>query len=388
MSDTKKRLVVIANLARNDLLLLGKAFGLPMSPRLPADELRKVLETSGRAQVHAILPELPDASLAKLGKALGLGEGLARDALIAAIREAAGDAPAPPPKAPAEAVQMFSTGGTKAQAAAPDDAHADAELPAPGPLAPDARKAVDLALTVEVEARKPRLAWQGMERRERAVPVPTQVVEVVRAGRAVDRGDSLLNTEARAASAGKAAHTLPPNRLIWTNDNLVALTTLLNERDPVTKDYKYQGKVDLIYIDPPFMVNSNFRAENSIDIDIDGVQATKEPSLVEILAYKDTWRQGLDSFLTMLRTRLELLKKLLAPTGSIYVHLDWHAVHYVKVMMDEVFAYENFQNEIVWKRTSARAGTAGINHIHDVILSYGATTRPYVATVHTEYDAE
>jgi len=70
-----------------------------------------------------------------------------------------------------------------------------------------------------------------------------------------------------------------------------------------------------------------------------------------VLAYKDTWRQGLDSFLTMLRRRLELLKELLAPTGSIYVHLDWHAVHYVKVLMDEVFRYENFRSEVVWQRT-------------------------------------
>jgi len=91
------------------------------------------------------------------------------------------------------------------------------------------------------------------------------------------------------------------------------------------------------------MVNNDFRADNTIDIDLGGdeeVQVKKEPSLVEVLAYKDTWRQGLDSFLTMLRRRLELLKELLAPTGSIYVHLDWHAVHYVKVLMDEVFGYE------------------------------------------------
>jgi adenine-specific DNA-methyltransferase len=118
--------------------------------------------------------------------------------------------------------------------------------------------------------------------------------------------------------------------------------------------WRYRGKVDLVYIDPPFMVQSDFLAENTIDVDLDedeDVQAKKEPSLVEILAYKDTWRQGLDTFLTMLQRRLELLKELLAPTGSIYVHLDWHAVHYVKVLMDEVFGYENLQNEVIWKRT-------------------------------------
>jgi len=129
------------------------------------------------------------------------------------------------------------------------------------------------------------------------------------------------------------------------------------------------------------MVNSDFRADNSIDIEIDddeGVQVKKEPSLVEILAYKDTWRQGLDSFLSMLRRRLELLKDLLAPTGSIYVHLDWHTVHYVKVLMDEVFGYENFVNDIAWhyyafKRKTARC----FPRKHDQILVYASSGDRY-----------
>ena len=230
-----------------------------------------------------------------------------------------------------------------------------------------------------------------MDRRERVVSVPTQVVEIVRPGKAVDRRDSLVNTEARAAAA-RAESGLPPNRLIWTNDNLVALATLLDDRDPVTRDYKYRGKVDLIYIDPPFMVNNDFRADNAIEVDIDddeGVQATKEPSLVEILAYKDTWRQGLDSFLTMLRRRLELLKGLLAPTGSIYVHLDWHAVHYVKVMMDELFGYENFLNEIIWKRRTGYMGSFNkLGSVTDTLLAYSGGVLPYFKEVTTAHDPE
>ncbi|MGB8293855.1 MAG: site-specific DNA-methyltransferase, partial [Polyangia bacterium] len=172
---------------------------------------------------------------------------------------------------------------------------------------------------------------------------------------------------------------------------MVALQTLLDEKDPTTRDWRYRGKVDLVYIDPPFMVNNDFRADNTIDIDLGGdeeVQVKKEPSLVEVLAYKDTWRQGLDSFLTMLRRRLELLKELLAPTGSIYVHLDWHAVHYVKVLMDEVFGYENFQNEIVWKRTSSRGDTKGFNHIHDVLLAFGASEAAYWQPVNGPFSSD
>jgi DNA modification methylase len=172
---------------------------------------------------------------------------------------------------------------------------------------------------------------------------------------------------------------------------LVALQTLLDEKDPTTRDWRYRGKVDLVYIDPPFMVNNDFRADNTIDIDLGGdeeVQVKKEPSLVEVLAYKDTWRQGLDSFLTMLRRRLELLKELLAPTGSIYVHLDWHAVHYVKVLMDEVFGYENFVNEIVWKRTTAHSDTKGFSHVQDTVLAYAASTGAYVSTLFGPHSAE
>ena len=106
-----------------------------------------------------------------------------------------------------------------------------------------------LLVGVEVEPRKPRLAWQGMDRREAAVSVPTQVVEIVRPGREARRGEGTCpGLDARRVGAREQT-TLPPNRLIWTNDNLVALQTLLDERDPETRDYRYRGKVDLVYID-------------------------------------------------------------------------------------------------------------------------------------------
>ena len=210
-----------------------------------------------------------------------------------------------------------------------------------------------------------------MERKELADYVPTQVVEVVRPGKAVATEDKLPGITAAQQTA--RAHDLPPNRLIWTNDNIVALKTLLDERDPRTKDYRYRGKIDLVYIDPPFMVQGDFLADNAISVELDEdehVAAKKEPSLVEILAYRDTWRQGLDSFLSMMRDRLVLLKDLLAPTGSLYVHLDWHAVHYVKVLLDELFGYENFVNEITWRRTNARVAPGMWPRVHDTILLY------------------
>lgn len=247
----------------------------------------------------------------------------------------------------------------------------------------------DGTLTLDVEPRKPRLAWQGMDRREVAVSVPTQVVEIVRPGKA-QAGDDLL-PGVTAGIQKTRSEELPPNRLIWTNDNLVALQTLLDERDPVTRDHRNRGKVDLIYIDPPFMVQNDFLGENAVEVELDAeIEAKKEPSLVEILAYRDTWRQGLDSFLSMLRSRLVLLKELLAPSGSLFIHLDWHAVHYVKVLMDELFGYESLVNEIVWQRQTSHndlaQGAKHLGRVHDTILVYQHAAEPFLAPAYTPYD--
>jgi len=294
-----------------------------------------------------------------------------------------------PRKTPNDSSPLF-TASPSTHAAPP--ATPPVSVPPSSPTAPSAPNVQTVSADgpqFTLEPRKPRLFWNGMERKPHVTAVPTQVLEIVRPGLATDRGSELAGTSARPVQARNTkaeALASPQNRLIWTNDNLVALKTLLDEREPRTRDYRYRGKVDLIYIDPPFMVNSDFRADNSIDIEIDGqegVQAKKEPSLVELIAYKDTWRQGLDSFLSMLRARLVLLKELLSPTGSIYVHLDWHAVHYVKVMMDEIFGYENFRNEIVWQRTTAHNDPKQFGRVNDRLLFYTQNRKDYFfETVH------
>lgn len=338
---------LLATLARPELLDLARRCELEVTAKSTKDDLLDRLAPSDRADLAKLLPTVAYESLKSACRDLSLPvDGREKATFVARLLAAVTPAGHPVPQAAA-------------------------------------REPDDFTLELAVEPRKPRLAWQGMDRKEAAISVPTQVVEIVRPGRARDRGESLLNTDTKThhrTTPPPGGVELPPNRLIWTNDNLVALQTLLDERDPATREYRYRQKVDLVYIDPPFMVNSDFRADNTIDIEIDeeeGVQAKKEPSLVEHLAYRDTWRQGLDSFLSMLKRRLELLKDLLAPMGSIYVHLDWHAVHYVKVLMDELFGYENLRNEIIWKRTSARSDAQGFNHVHDTILAYSNSSDAY-----------
>ena len=129
------------------------------------------------------------------------------------------------------------------------------------------------------------------------------------------------------------------NRLIW-GDKKYVLPSLLPE---------FAGKVNLIYIDPPFDTGADFSFTTTIpDTDTSFV---KEPSVIEQKAYRDTWGKGLDSYLKWFYETVVLLRELLADDGSLYVHLDWHVGHYAKAVLDEVFGIDYFHNEIVWKRT-------------------------------------
>ncbi|WP_102126122.1 DNA methyltransferase [Deinococcus planocerae] len=133
------------------------------------------------------------------------------------------------------------------------------------------------------------------------------------------------------------------NRLIW-GDKKYVLPSLLEE---------FRGKVDLIYIDPPFATGADFSFTAQIPDDpkMEGSQAAsfmKQPSILEQKAYRDTWGRGLDGFLQWFYETSLILKDLLSETGSIYIHLDWNAGYYCRAIMDDVFGRENFRNEIYW----------------------------------------
>lgn len=124
------------------------------------------------------------------------------------------------------------------------------------------------------------------------------------------------------------------NKLIW-GDNKLVMSSLLKE---------YAGKINLIYIDPPFDVGADF----SVKVRVGDEEITKEPSILEEKAYRDTWGRGTDSYLQMMYERLLLMYGLLSESGSIYVHCDWRVNSYIRVMLDEIFGKDNFRNEIIW----------------------------------------
>src|SRR3990167_8664950 len=156
------------------------------------------------------------------------------------------------------------------------------------------------------------------------------------------------------------------NRLIY-GDNLLTMQALLagDEENGVPS---LRGKVDLIYIDPPFDSKADYRTK----VVLPGAEVEQKPTVIEQFAYSDTWAGGTASYLAMITPRVILARELLVDTGSIYVHLDWHVGHYVKIVLDEIFGKDNFVNEIIWKRQVAHSDSVtSFANLHDTLLFYG-----------------
>lgn len=172
------------------------------------------------------------------------------------------------------------------------------------------------------------------------------------------------------------------NRLCY-GDNLMVMQALLTG-DKSTGLPSMRGKIDLIYIDPPYDSKADYRTKITLpsgDIDL-------KPTVLEQFAYSDTWKEGTVSYLKNLYPRLYLMRELLSDKGSIYVHLDWHVGHYVKVLMDEIFGRGNFIREVVWYFDNV-SGFKSIadNWIrdHDILFWYAKNNEKIFNKVYGEY---
>jgi len=146
------------------------------------------------------------------------------------------------------------------------------------------------------------------------------------------------------------------NRLIW-GDKKYVLPSLLPE---------FAGKVDLIYIDPPFASGSDFSFQAKVGDD----EFTKEASAIEQKAYRDTWGNGFDSYVNWFYITATLLHELLSETGSLYVHIDWHVNGFVRLVLDEVFGRKNLVNEIIWLYKTGGMSKRWFGRKHDTLLFY------------------
>ena len=114
--------------------------------------------------------------------------------------------------------------------------------------------------------------------------------------------------------------------------------------DPANGTPSLRGAVDLIYIDPPFDSKADYRTK----IILPGGDVVQKPTVIEQFGYSDLWQNGTVSYLEYMYPRLVLMRELLSDHGSIYVHIDWHVGHYMKVILDDIFGKENFVNEVIW----------------------------------------
>lgn len=211
------------------------------------------------------------------------------------------------------------------------------------------------------------LTWEGKYQDGKRVapvriPLPFQTIETI--------------NESKEQRATLFAHKGEPewrNRLIW-GDKKYVLPSLLPE---------FAGKVNLIYIDPPFDTGANFSFTATIapspDLsgegdggEVETTQFVKEPSIIEQKAYRDTWGKGIDSYIDQFYKSAGIIHDLLTEDGALYVHLDWRLVHYVKVAMDEIFGYDNFMANIIWKRIASgrKAKSYKWLAVDDIILVY------------------
>lgn len=172
------------------------------------------------------------------------------------------------------------------------------------------------------------------------------------------------------------------NRLIH-GDNLFAMQALLNG-DSETGLPSMRGKIDLIYIDPPFDSKADYRTK----ITLPNGNVEQKPTVLEQFAYSDTWADGTISYLRMLYPRLALMKELLSEQGSIYVHCDWHAGHYLKVILDDIFGKDNLQNEIIWNYVSGGISQNTFAKKHDTIYCYAKDSNNKIFNIQKERDEE
>ena len=197
---------------------------------------------------------------------------------------------------------------------------------------------------------RPMLYWVGKKPLETVKSYPTQLIEVY---------DPFNNTKFNEIPKYEDLEKNWHN-LLFEGDNKEVLATLL--------ELGFRGKVDLIYIDPPFASNKDYVRK----VELRGFKGSRIESddapLLQQVMYEDIWKR--DEYFQWIYERLLLMKELLSEKGSIYVHLDYRMVHYVKLIMDEVFGEENFRNEIVWCYTGPSKQTKDFPDKHDIVLRY------------------
>jgi DNA modification methylase len=221
------------------------------------------------------------------------------------------------------------------------------------------------------DAQEVELLWNGKTNEVTNVVLPFQVIEQIdepRLNNEIGWANTFFDTSGRQITGWT-------NKLIW-GDNKLILSSLKN--GPLRKEIEAQGGLKLIYIDPPFDVGADFSMDIKIGEGADEETLTKKPSVIEEIAYRDTWGKGADSFIAMIYERLKLMHDLLAEDGCIYVHCDYRVSGYMRLVLDEIFGKDLFLNEIIWGYRIQGVSKNFYARKHQTIFFYAKETGRYL----------
>nr|MDO8083895.1 DNA methyltransferase [Candidatus Sigynarchaeum springense] len=237
---------------------------------------------------------------------------------------------------------------------------------------------------VKDDIKKIELSWPGKHDDEykqindRQLDIRLQVIERVQETQAT-REAKRFPKQRTLHDYGDAKEIVPASN--WVNqlvrgENKAVMESLL---------VKFEGKVDLVYIDPPFATGTDFSFTTAIGDDDDSIEASKRNAPIEERAYVDSWGKSLDSYLQMMHERLALIHRLLSEKGMLYVHCDWRVVHYLKVMLDSIFGHSGdereeagFKSEIIWFHQvigMPRTNAFYFPKQHETILAYSKSRK-------------
>lgn len=237
------------------------------------------------------------------------------------------------------------------------------------------------------EPRETELIWPGKTSEVTNVVLPFQSIEQIDEPRA-ETGVQVADLF-QVGSGGRQAGGWS-NKLIW-GDNKLVLSSL--KGGPLRREIEAAGGLKLVYIDPPFDVGADF----SFECEVGDERVTKDASVIEEIAYRDTWGRGKDSYNSMLAERINLLRDLLHADGSIFVHCDWRVSANIRLILDEAFGVESFRNEIVWRKSnSPKAQSNSFGSQYDSIFwfsksdnaTYNKAYRPFDESALRPYSYE
>ena len=339
--NLKKTILDILSL--NEIKAAVDAAGLEGVDRRSVRSMGAALARSRRVQPETLLTAMTKGQVQVVCERMGMDPKGLKSALI---RRLLGDEATPE-----------AENATQDQA----DAPSAASQPAPDPSPPSAK----------ISVTKTELVWPGKYnedgtlRETPRVNLPFQVIETVNESRASQvakaPGTQATLFDVYQGNEGDTFEDGWRNKLIW-GDNLLVMGSLME---------KFAGKVDLIYIDPPFATGADFSFNAEVGDDRESL--LKYQSIVEEKAYRDTWGQGRASWFSMMSDRLQLLRELLSEQGTLYVHLDWYTGHHMRPVLDEVFGEQNSLGEIIWSYGSPSGGRVSGSKLvkaHDIIYCF------------------